>query len=495
MEAAVDALDGAAGGRVQVHTVGMTPEGHRTRAIHLAALGSGGQPPADTGDKPALLIECGMHAREWAAPQGCLLFAQSFVLASFFYPSRVDDILANADIWILPMVNPDGRDMDDTGGGDPLDFWSSTFFHPATNSDLSGWRDNAQSVSCPGLPGGSGVGIDLNRAFSSGWDDGQDNCQHNQFHGDYPFEGKEARILRRFVNNRMISMSLSVHSFRPCVGGQNGDRDVHANFADVWNNAVSDPDLELSYTAGDCEGRGVGQFTAWMARPSDTPFERDHSTSRGAASMLLELPPSSTDYNNATVLSPYRDSLGDASNPFHPSDHVFMQAIAPGVFDSLMYLAEQARSPWCAIDPVTLLPDPSCTRDFGLTGSKIASCEDCIGSLRFRDDGTEAIERMPAGNRRVVYRVQNFDTTSSGHAQATIIISSRPAGVGTYSTDLLNAQTYVLGAGDGVTDSVPFSFVAGRDYMVQVLVRPLSYGSALETENDNDKHLFRFETF
>lgn len=491
MEASVDLLDGAAGGRMTVHTVGETPGGHKTRAIQLSSLGFRG----DSGDKPALMVECGMHAREWASPESCLLFAQGFVLAALFDPARVDDILAHADIWILPMVNPDGRDMDDTGGGDPLDFWTSTFFHPATSSDTKGWRDNGQTVSCAAAAGGTGVGIDLNRAFSKGWSSGEPDCLNNKFHGDWPFEAKEARILRRFVNNRMISMSLSVHSYSPCVGAQNGDPGVPQNFQSIWNASAPDPNMQLSYSPGSCEGKGVGQFTGWMAASSDTPFQRDHSTERGAVSMLLELPPDGASYDDAVVLSPYRDVLGDASNPFHPSSHVYMNTVASPFFESLMYLAEQARSPWCAIDPVTLAPDPSCTQDFGLTGSKIATCEDCIGKMLFKTAGGESYERMSAGDRDVVYRVQNFDSTVDGTVQVTTIISSRLAGVGSYTTDLVDTQVFDLDSQEADTASVPFSFAAGRDYMVSINTWALSFPGTADTNPDNGHHLFRFETF
>jgi hypothetical protein len=38
-----------------------------------------------------------------------LLFLQAFHLAVLFDSVRVDDILANVDIWVIPMLNPDGR--------------------------------------------------------------------------------------------------------------------------------------------------------------------------------------------------------------------------------------------------------------------------------------------------------------------------------------------------------------------------------------------------
>ena len=212
-------------------------------------------------------------------------------------------------------------------------------------------------------------------------------------------------------------------------------------------------------------------------------------------SMLLELPPNGASYDDPTTLSPYRNAHGDGSNPFHPSSHIYMNTVASPFFQSLMYLAEQARSPWCAIDPVTLAPDPSCTQDFGLTGSKIATCENCIGKMMFKDMGGETIERMSAGQRSVVYRVQNFDSSTAGTVQVTVVISSRPTGSGTYSTDLVDTQVYSLASQEGDTGTVPFTFVAGRDYMVSLQTWALSFPGSDDTNPDNGHHTFRFQTF
>ncbi len=120
MDAAIVRLDGAAGGRMQVHDIGTTANGRPVRAVHISATpnlyGTGAE--ASMADKPALLIECGMHAREWAGPELCLKYLQTFPLALLLDPIRINDILANADIWVIPMVNPDGRARDDTAGGD-----------------------------------------------------------------------------------------------------------------------------------------------------------------------------------------------------------------------------------------------------------------------------------------------------------------------------------------------------------------------------------------
>jgi hypothetical protein len=305
----------------------------------------------------------------------------------------------------------------------------------------------------------------------------------------------EAQHLRKFVNNRMISMSLSVHSNGPCIAAQNGDGDVPLNFQGIFNDELNPAATELMLNSGGgCPtGRGVGQFTGWMAKPSDTSFEKDHSTNRAAVSLLLELPPDGTAYNNVLNPSPYRFSVTDASNPFHPSASSFISETFDGFYNATMYLAEQARSPWCAIDPLTLQMSSSCTLDFGLTGAKIASCRNCVGLLRKDVRANEVVETMSAGTRKVIYRVQNFDATTPVNQTVRVntVISSRIAWPNPYTTDLVESRTYDLAAGEGEVDSVPFAFVPGREYMVSIDASPVSYVG--DSNGDNNSQLFRFE--
>ena len=111
MEAALAPFDGVAGGRMQLRVIGTTASGRSIYAVHISEHANfvGTELEESAADKPALLVECGTHAREWAAPELCLKFLQSFSLGFLFTPTRINDILAHADVWVIPMVNPDGR--------------------------------------------------------------------------------------------------------------------------------------------------------------------------------------------------------------------------------------------------------------------------------------------------------------------------------------------------------------------------------------------------
>ena len=61
--------------------------------------------PSSTGRrKPSVWMDGGIHAREWISPSTVLFLAHRFVED---YDSHAD-ILDNYDVYIMPVINPDG---------------------------------------------------------------------------------------------------------------------------------------------------------------------------------------------------------------------------------------------------------------------------------------------------------------------------------------------------------------------------------------------------
>jgi hypothetical protein len=75
-----------------------------------------------------------------------------------------------------------------------------------------------------------------------------------------------------------------------------------------------------------------------------------------------------------------------------------------------------------------------------------------------------------------------------------VSIFSKPTGsFGAYLTDLVNATSFPaapLASGAAATGSVPFTFVAGRDYIVDIVATGTSYAN--ETNTQNNYRQFRF---
>jgi len=133
---------------------------------------------------PAVLVIGGVHGREMAPPDALLRLAQDLLGAykngtDITFPSlraqvdppkpapplpidypaylipadHVQKIIKNLDLYILPCVNPDGRQWDILTPADPF---------------KGGWRKNRRPN--PDNPDAAAVGVDLNRNFDIAWD-------------------------------------------------------------------------------------------------------------------------------------------------------------------------------------------------------------------------------------------------------------------------------------------------------------------------------------
>jgi len=152
--------------------------------------------------EPEVLVECNMHAREHITTEMCLylihLLTDNYGQATDV-GTRVTSIVQNSEIWIIPMLNPDGSMYDISDGS----------FH--------GWRKNRQV-----LAGTTKVGIDLNRNWSYQWGcckGSSGNPGSARYRGTAPFQATEDQVLRDFILSRrengvqQIKEVLNIHSY------------------------------------------------------------------------------------------------------------------------------------------------------------------------------------------------------------------------------------------------------------------------------------------
>ncbi|MBM3461652.1 MAG: zinc carboxypeptidase [Armatimonadetes bacterium] len=129
--------------RAQLVSLGKSVEGRDVWALKIS-----GKVTGDTSHKPGVMFTGCHHAREWMSMEVPLDLAHNFVEKYDTDPEmkrRVD----NAEIWIAPMVNPDGYEYSRT-----RDAW---------------WRKNRRPNTDTGCGNGSNrVGVDLNRNYDDG---------------------------------------------------------------------------------------------------------------------------------------------------------------------------------------------------------------------------------------------------------------------------------------------------------------------------------------
>ena len=86
--------------RCQTIDIGNSVEGRSIRVIKIS------QPSLNGIIKPAIWIDGGIHAREWISPSSVEYLVHQFVENSD--KSENKKIIDNFDVYILPIMNPDG---------------------------------------------------------------------------------------------------------------------------------------------------------------------------------------------------------------------------------------------------------------------------------------------------------------------------------------------------------------------------------------------------
>ncbi len=105
------------------------------------------------GPKPVFWYDAGIHSREIATPEVAMRYI-NWLLDGYGTNADAHWLVDYADIWVMPMLNPDGHHMVEFGGNSP--------YLQRKNGD--------QNNGCTQFPPGNGqLGTDLNRNFPFQW--------------------------------------------------------------------------------------------------------------------------------------------------------------------------------------------------------------------------------------------------------------------------------------------------------------------------------------
>jgi carboxypeptidase T len=148
--------------------------------------------------EPEVLFTGLMHAREHLTVEQSLALIH-WLTDGYAADPEVQGIVNGTEVWVMPMLNPDGGEFDIKGGR----------YH--------NWRKNRQPNA-----GSTAVGTDLNRNFPYHWGccgGSSGNPQAITYRGAQPLSAPEARAERDFVRSRVIGgvqqlrLALSFHSY------------------------------------------------------------------------------------------------------------------------------------------------------------------------------------------------------------------------------------------------------------------------------------------
>lgn len=176
----------------KVHTIGKSHEGRDLLAIHINTTETSIK--RTKSNKPGFVIFGNHHAREHLSAEIPLMFAE--YLLKNRNDSTIGRLLDTRDIWIVPMVNPDGVEYDLTGN--KYKMWRKNR------------RDNKDGT----------FGVDLNRNYGYKWNTGGSSTDTDSdvYMGTDPFSEPETQAVRKFIGDKTnITMLLTVHTFSELI--------------------------------------------------------------------------------------------------------------------------------------------------------------------------------------------------------------------------------------------------------------------------------------
>jgi len=166
------------GGKAERINIGTTYLGENIYGLQLGAA---------SPTKPTMVIQCGIHAREWISPTTCCWIIDNLLTTD-------SSLLNDMHFVIVPVLNVDGY----------------TYTH--TTDRL--FRKNRQPNS-----GSSCIGTDLNRNYGFGWSlpGGSGNPCSETYYGSSAFSGPETQrirdVLQKYINDGTLVSYFDIHSY------------------------------------------------------------------------------------------------------------------------------------------------------------------------------------------------------------------------------------------------------------------------------------------
>lgn len=143
-------------------------------------------------DEPVVVFLGAHHAREWISVDVPFLIA-NYLIESYATDTEIARLVDNAEIWIVPMVNPDGHQ------------------YSVLTDRL--WRKNRRNN------GDGSYGVDLNRNYSYQWGGpgSSGDTFSETYRGPSPFSEPESQAVRDFLQQVTPKALISYHNYSQLI--------------------------------------------------------------------------------------------------------------------------------------------------------------------------------------------------------------------------------------------------------------------------------------
>ncbi len=151
----------------------------------VVALKISSSPTENIPDKKETLFVGAHHAREWISVEVPLGIAE-YITSHYSTNIRIKEIVDNSEIWIIPILNPDGF----------IYSWESDRY----------WRKNRRLFT---FSGETAYGVDLNRNYDFDWckTGASTDPASEEFCGPVAFSEKESQIIKTLITSDLNALA------------------------------------------------------------------------------------------------------------------------------------------------------------------------------------------------------------------------------------------------------------------------------------------------
>lgn len=238
---------------MKVNTIGTTLDGRNLYEIVVGNFNA----------EKHVLIHGGIHAREYMTP---LLIMKQLEYSLAFYGTAsyegrlLSDLFNKTAIHYVPMVNPDGVTISQSGIGGIRSEELRRTIQQCYQNDLAQGRTSAALERYLNYWKANGRGVDLNQNFPADWDEvtSTDMPSYATYKGAAPLSEPESQALANLIQSRNWTATISYHSMGNIIYWDYPGNTVSAQSQELANAVSAKTGYRLAGSSGH------GGFKDWL---------------------------------------------------------------------------------------------------------------------------------------------------------------------------------------------------------------------------------------
>ena len=238
---------------MKVNTIGTTLDGRNLYEVVVGNINA----------EKHVLIHGGIHAREYMTP---LLIMKQLEYGLAFYGTAsyegrlLSDLFNKTAIHYVPMVNPDGVTISQSGIGGIRSEELRRTIQQCYQNDLAQGRTSAALERYLNYWKANGRGVDLNQNFPADWDEvtSTDMPSYATYKGVAPLSEPESQALANLIQSRNWTATISYHSMGNIIYWDYPGKTVSAQSQELANAVSAKTGYRLAGSSGH------GGFKDWL---------------------------------------------------------------------------------------------------------------------------------------------------------------------------------------------------------------------------------------